>query len=71
MRAVVTIKNLKNNSYRQNSLYNRVFSFERLFLESELQKNSLNVYKLMKSDTQTGFVYLFMPWHRHCPGITG
>jgi len=52
----------------QNGLENRTFGLLRHITEAFLAQNLNHNGELLKLYDQTGFVYLFMPWHRHALG---
>jgi len=63
------VRIISKDSYKLwNGLDNRAFDFARLFLGLFLQECIYNAIEMIKSYTQTEFVYLFMPWHRHAKG---
>lgn len=63
------VRMMGNDNYiLWNGLDNRSFSSLRSFLRYFLQNSIFNAIYMIRSDMQTGFVYLFMPWHRHAKG---
>jgi len=64
-----TVRMISTDSYKLwNGLDNRAFDFARLFWGLFLQDCIYHAIEMIKSYTQTEFVYLFMPWHRHAMG---
>lgn len=68
---MAAVRMISNDSYiLWNGLDNRSFSSLCSFMRDSLQNSIYNVIYILRlrSDMQTGFVYLFMPWHRHAMG---
>ena len=68
MRADIRTMHSSNTDKLRNGLEQRTFGLLRLFTQVYCGHNENHHGEFLKFYDRTGFVYLFIPWHRHALG---